>query len=759
MRSALLTLGLLSVALPGAAQMPTEGSATEARQLETVTVRASRSIAQRFFAPGSLVTVDRQDIEQMGADSVGDVLRQLPGVQVNSSGNGNLEIRMRGMDRSATQILIDGEKVSGSRQSAQLPFDQLPADMIERIEVLRAPSAEFAGATGGTINIVLRQASVQRETNIRLTDQRVWGQNAFQGFFSKTGPVSGEDRTPKTAEAQPGTEAPLAPLAPPAQPWAYFLAGSVSDRLTGSNIHRDVAVTGANASTAQSDEKYRFRTNEWLLIPRLSGRLSAADQVTVRSLLLGNRVKGQFDSAGQGVNSTGLSAGPTASSVGDATASERSLYQLRGDWTHRFKGSRLESYLSGQSGSEKIDRNRAQLLTNNLGSLNTLSTFMDNRTERAVTLSTKLTGTVDPLLWMLGAEVEERRLGVDTASSVGLGATPALFGLSSRIRRSVVWGQNEWALPADTTLTAGLRLETFETRSEAGSGGGSGPVAVTTDQRRFLQPSLHTRTPVDENLQIRFNLARVSRNPALMDLIDRRIPSTGLNAPNNPDVAGNPSLRPQSSITFDGGFERKLGEQGALGLNLFVRQLTDVIARRVTDNGVGLWTQRPENVGNATVWGLEGDVKTAVVWPGALGWGRDWTASANASLLQSRMTSGDVVGQRIPGQARYLVNTSLSKPLSTKGGWFGGTTLTLNGAADLNSSATSTGRESAYASLDVYVGQVVPTWGYWRVTVYNISNTKRARERLDIDSTGRSTAEQSALWWTPRVFFTLGTRF
>ncbi|RYX88998.1 MAG: TonB-dependent siderophore receptor, partial [Comamonadaceae bacterium] len=54
-------------------------------QLESITVNARRSIQQRFFAAGSLVVVDRRDIEQLGAFSVGDVLRQLPGVQVTSS--------------------------------------------------------------------------------------------------------------------------------------------------------------------------------------------------------------------------------------------------------------------------------------------------------------------------------------------------------------------------------------------------------------------------------------------------------------------------------------------------------------------------------------------------------------------------------------------------------------------------------------------------------------------------------------------------
>ena len=69
-------------------------------------IRAERTLEERFSATGSRVTVNRNDIEQMGADTVADVLRQLPGVQTSGGASGNLEIRMRGMDRNATQILV-----------------------------------------------------------------------------------------------------------------------------------------------------------------------------------------------------------------------------------------------------------------------------------------------------------------------------------------------------------------------------------------------------------------------------------------------------------------------------------------------------------------------------------------------------------------------------------------------------------------------------------------------------------------------------
>lgn len=754
-----------------------EGAATETRQLAPVTVRSRQSIEQRFFAAGSLVTLDRQDIEQLGAESVVDVLRQLPGVQVNAGGNGSVEIRMRGMDRSATQVLIDGEKTGGAGQGGALSLDQLPSDVIERIEVLRAPSAEHTGASGGTINIVLRQPTVKSETIARVTQQHVWGQNATQTYFSGTGPLPAAAR-----RADSTTDAKLdrAPDAVP--PWTYFVAGGANERITGSDVTRSVqtsspgigAGTLLSQSQSQSAEQYRFRTAQVWLIPRVSARLGPLDQLNLRGMFVGTRTGGHIGSGMSSVFPGTDPLGSTFSRTDDDSQTHRSTLQLRADWTRRFKGSKLESVVSAQSNPEKLDRYRSQTLgtvsnistsSASLGStVNTTSlyNFSDNQRENLFTLSTKLTGTADPLLWMTGAELERRQLRALTQPFALVGNPVATNTLGARTQRSAVWGQNEWDLgaflPDNTTLTAGLRLEHLDTRADYNG------QSVQT-QRAYLQPSVHLRAPLSEQFQLRANLARVSRSPAALDLIDRRVPALGVNSPTNPDMAGNPLLRPESTVTFDTGFERRLGEQGQMGLSLFTRHITDVIARRVslsvaaTDTSAAQWAQRPENVGNATVWGLEADAKSPIAWPSALGLGRDWNLSANASLLQSRLSNGPSAGQRIPGQARYLLNVNLATPQPQKAGWYGGTGLSVQGAADQNTSPTATGREAAYATVDAYVGQVVSSWGYWRLQVYNLTNSRRDRARQDLDTSGRSYMEQTSLRWTPRLFLTVGMRF
>jgi outer membrane receptor for ferrienterochelin and colicin len=281
------------------------------------------------------------------------------------------------------------------------------------------------------------------------------------------------------------------------------------------------------------------------------------------------------------------------------------------------------------------------------------------------------------------------------------------------------------------------------------------PAVLPERRMNFIQPSLHTRTAIGKDMQWRLNLARVTRNPAVRDLFNRSSPSVGANSITNPDNAGNPDLRPEVAWSLDTGLDQRLGGQGQLGLNLFVRQLSDTLATLVTPVN-GRWVQTRANVGDATVWGLEADVKTGLTWAGL---GRDWTLSSNASLLQSRMTSGPSQGNRIPGQARYTASVNVAKPLRRTGGLFGGATLSLTGPTQLNTSPGITGQDHARAALDVYIGRVQPTWGFWRVGVYNIGNARFSRDRHYADASGNSWQDSSSMTLTPRVYLAVGTQF
>lgn len=138
----------------------TEGLDAEKRQ---VVVTATRTAHEKNDAPIATDVYDRQTIEETGAENALEVLEETPGVQV-SRGVGGAGVLLQGLDPKYTLILVDGQRVSG-RVNGRIDLTRLPADDIERIEIVRGPGSVLYGADSlaGTINIITRRASKRWE--------------------------------------------------------------------------------------------------------------------------------------------------------------------------------------------------------------------------------------------------------------------------------------------------------------------------------------------------------------------------------------------------------------------------------------------------------------------------------------------------------------------------------------------------------------------------------------------------------------------
>lgn len=738
----------------------------ESRSANEVIVRGERSIEERFSATGSRVTITRGDIEAMAADTVVDVLKQLPGVQVTGGGGASPEIRMRGMDRGATQILVDGERVSGGRRSGQLPFDQLPSEMIERIEVLRAPSAEFSGATGGTINIVLRQSQISRETFMRMSIQNAFDRNGPSLWVHTTGPLNADAakpvdlKKPTPANAEGATANPKganaaapADTAKPAEPanhdgrrpWTYFLGFGAGERLPGSDMVRDTSYTGPETWSTQTRETTRGVVREAMLLPRLNGRPTGRDTVALRGTLMGSQSTGRFDSVTTGAAADGSFRGGQAH---DSSDGERQMANLRAEWTRLFDTTKLEVRGSAEAAHESYAKYRDANVVVGSTSTSSFQSFSDDRRDRALQAAAKLMSTEGTHVWMGGAEFERRQLDV-TNVTAGTGLTAGEKKYDASIQRLVLWGQNEWTIAKKSTLTAGLRVESI-TRETSYDG------VSLSDHRTQLQPSLHSRTALSDTLQLRLNLARTTKLPMVTDMIERVTPSVGSNSPTRPDTVGNAGLKPETTLSFDVGFEARLPNRGQAGINLFVRSVDELIVRR-TAQVAGRWLQRPENIGKAMMWGVETDLKTPLAGLGIPG---GWNLNATASLLQSRIDARDSgIDGRIPGQAHYLLNINVAKPMPRTTGFFGGATLNLQGASDIGNTSSTSGREHATATVEVFTGQLIQGLGFWRLSLSNLTNVKKNRERIDIDALGGVRSERSWERSDRRIFLMFGTRW
>jgi vitamin B12 transporter len=133
-------------------------------QLQDQLITASRT-AQTVEQSLAAVTVfDRAQIEQSQASSVPELLQKVPGVSLtNNGGPGkSTSVFIRGSNANHILVLIDGIKV-GSVTSGSAAFQDLPIELIERIEVVRGPRSSLYGseAIGGVIQIFTRRGQGQ----------------------------------------------------------------------------------------------------------------------------------------------------------------------------------------------------------------------------------------------------------------------------------------------------------------------------------------------------------------------------------------------------------------------------------------------------------------------------------------------------------------------------------------------------------------------------------------------------------------------
>jgi vitamin B12 transporter len=107
-------------------------------------------------AKASVTLITRADIEAMQAQDAVQLLRQVAGIDLSRTGGPGsaTSVLMRGSNSNHTLVLIDGVRMASANTGAYA-FEQLPIEMIERIEIVRGPRAALYGsdAIGGMIYI------------------------------------------------------------------------------------------------------------------------------------------------------------------------------------------------------------------------------------------------------------------------------------------------------------------------------------------------------------------------------------------------------------------------------------------------------------------------------------------------------------------------------------------------------------------------------------------------------------------------------
>jgi outer membrane receptor protein involved in Fe transport len=126
--------------------------------LESVTVYAEKPLIEN--KDGKII-FNASESALSNASTATELLKQTPLVSTDNDG----KMLMKGKE---VKILIDDKPVEMDARQLQDLLESMPGSMIEKIEVLTTPPAEYANERGGVINIVTKKGKVGKSGRINL---------------------------------------------------------------------------------------------------------------------------------------------------------------------------------------------------------------------------------------------------------------------------------------------------------------------------------------------------------------------------------------------------------------------------------------------------------------------------------------------------------------------------------------------------------------------------------------------------------------
>lgn len=603
---------------------------------------------QRRRQPVARDIVGREELDRYGDPSVSDVLKRVPGVQMQGGSP-----RMRGLGAGYTQILVNGEKAPPG-----FSLDNLPPSQVERIEITKGPTAEFSTqAVAGTINIILRQPSRNRQRELRLG-----------AGFQVDRPVANASLTWADQWGALGAALPVSVF--------QWRGGSES------STQRTARDTALDPQRLAIEGVSRWWGQGWNFGPRLSWKLD--ERHTLESSTFAQR----HDFRSSGRSAIAVLQGLPPPSVQDESANAGWWQMLRSgvQFVRRdADGSRLELKAGGQVGSSEF---RTDFTGRNAaGTPSVLRVTTGRSDERSAQTGVKFARPLgDGHSVALGWELEERRR--EESRSVVENGVPQLAdyegeSFRARIRRQALWAQDEWEIAPRWGTLVGVRAESL---ALASTGSSTGTGDEVRNRSQVVTPLWHLTHRLDDKGRdlVRASLTRSYRAPDLARLLARpsinsAYPVSGPNPEISPDRVGNPALRPELATGLDLAFEKYLPGNGVISLGAFARTV-DGLMRNVTSlqavpwAAVPRWVSRPVNLGRARSVGVEVEAKGKAADLLRAELPQGLSVRASLSLYRSSVEGIPGPDNRLEGQQPWSANLGFDHA-------FAGTPLSIGASA------------------------------------------------------------------------------
>ena len=675
--------------------MPPPAPTTPTQRIEITGGRDSDT-EQRRQSTAAKIVIGREEIDKFGDATVGEVLRRLPGVSTPGAPGRGGPPRLRGLGNGFTQLLIDGQRIPPG-----FSLESLTPEQVERIEILRAPTAETgARAIAGTINIVTREGFKRRLNDLRL------GFGYENGQFSPGINWTHNDSVGDLIYNLSGS------AFKPHRENSSTARTTVSDMVTGTLLEDR---SGRSISTESRTGANLTGRLQW----RLGGEQGSGDSLALMPSIFHTEAR----------NQSNFRLEKTLSRIGtpglydfgnSRTDSQFTNARLGGQWRQRAGPVRLELNGGGGMFSSVSDTLRSEFNNGGSAPLRTLQDHSQVR-EKSLNLNLKASGlgggteSGGEHSLVGGGEIDtarrtETRTNLQDGNSLLAGFGDNLAASSLRL---AAYAQDEWAINPHWAAHAGLRWEGINTRGD--SGDTSSAQERPSNRSSVWTPLLHAVWKPDPKGrdQVRFSLTRSYRSPALGTLIARPSinrdydPLLGSNTPTSPDSAGNPRLKPELATGIDIAVERYLDAGGVLSANLFHRNISNLMRGVVTKEQVSWSTfdryvRRTQNIGDATTSGLELEAKFRL---------DQLVSGATPIELRSNLSVYTSKVQAVPGPDNRL--DQQAKASANFGGDYRLRSLPLTLGANLNWVPGTTTRDDINLTNTVTTKQVWDAYALW----------------------------------------------
>ncbi|MEA2488910.1 MAG: hypothetical protein QOH21_702 [Acidobacteriota bacterium] len=580
-----------------------------AASAQTPAPAAPAEKAGRIYVPA--------DFAQFAPKTALDLLNRVPGFSVREEDQG------RGLGQATGNVVINGQRVSGKSNDVVTELNRIPAENVERIEIVDAATLEIPGLTGQVANVIVRSKGITGQYAYRPEFRSYYTDPLLTRFEFSVG----------------GTKGPV----------EYTL--SLDNRGSRSGAGGPTWIFNPGGTLMENrDEEWRGNAEQ----PRLSGRFVYDGPGTSKGNL--NLSYGQLD-YDYLENGTRTGAG-IADRARRVTGTEGGHnYEIAGDYEFDLSRGHLKLIGVGRGGHSPSETTVVTSFAD--GTPASGNRFRYTGDEGELIGRGEYRWTSGGAEWQVSGEGAFNSLDYEShlfeLRPNGVFDEVALTGGNARVEedRYEVMGSYGRTLSSKVTMKLSAGGE-YSQLAQAGSGGKT---------RTFYRPKgeLSTAWKVSPRMDLNVKLARRVGQLNFFDFLA----SVDLNADTHNEA--NPDLVPQQSWELDVEGVRNLGAHGTTTLRLYSRLIDDIIDYIP----IGADGEAPGNLEHATVYGVESRSTfnlEPVGWRGAR---VDATVQWQGSKVEDPLTGEE---RPISNSLQELLDISLRHDIP-KSDWAWGTGL------------------------------------------------------------------------------------